>query len=286
MTTTPNTALPNTADAAYWNSPATRIWATGHERIDSILAPVLGAALAEAAPLPGERVIDIGCGSGTSVLALARAVGARGQVLGADVATESVAVARRRIAEAGLAQAAVVLGDAGSHPFPPGGFDLLFSRFGVMFFTDPVAAFGNLRAALRPGGRFCAAAFRAPAENPWVAGPAAAIRPLVPPQPPAEPDAPGQFGWAREAYVRTILEGAGFADVALAPRDLRFRVGADAAEAATAALSMGQAARALLDAEAATREAARAALEAFFRPHEGLEGVVLPAAIWLVTART
>jgi SAM-dependent methyltransferase len=194
-------------------------------------------------------------------------------------------VAQRRIAEAGLAQASVLLGDAASQPFPPGGFDLLFSRFGVMFFPEPVAAFRHLRAALRPGGRLCAAAFRAPAENAWIAGPAAAIRPLVPPQPPAEPDAPGQFGWAREAHVRAVLEGAGFAGIALAPRDLRFRLGEDAAGAAMAAMSIGQGARALLGADAATREAARAALEAFFRLHEGPEGVTLPAAIWIVTAR-
>jgi SAM-dependent methyltransferase len=279
------TTTPDTADAAYWNSPATRVWATGHARIDAIFAPVLAAALDAAAPRPGERVIDIGCGSGTSVLALAEAVGPGGRVLGADIATESVAVARRRIAEAGLAQAAVLLGDAGSHPFPPGGFDLLFSRFGVMFFDQPVAAFRNLRAALRPGGRFCAAAFRAAAENPWVTTPAAALRPLVPSPPPAEPDAPGQFGWAREAHVRAILNGAGFTDITLAPRDLRFRLGDDAAGAAEVAMSIGQGARALLGADAATREAARAALEACFRPHEGPEGVALGAAIWIITAR-
>ncbi|TDH63709.1 class I SAM-dependent methyltransferase [Dankookia rubra] len=208
----------NTADAAYWNSPATRVWATGHARIDAIFAPVLAAALEAAAPRPGERVLNIGCGSGTSVLALAEAVGPGGQVLGADIAAESVAVARRRVAEAGLAQAAILLGDAGSHPFPPGGFDLLFSRFGVMFFDPPAAAFRNLRAALRPGGRLCAAAFRAAAENPWTTAPAGAISHLVPLPPPARPDAPGQFGWAREAHVRAILDGAGFTDIALVPR--------------------------------------------------------------------
>ncbi|MFC7473773.1 class I SAM-dependent methyltransferase [Dankookia sp. GCM10030260] len=279
------TTIPNTADTAYWNSPATRVWATGHARIDAIFAPVLAAALAAAAPQPGERVIDIGCGSGTSVLALAAAVGPGGEVLGADVAAESVAVARRRIEQAGLTQAAVVLGDAGSHPFPQAGFDLLFSRFGVMFFADPVAAFRHLRRALRPGGRFCAAAFRAPAENPWVTGPAAALRPLLPPQPAAGPDAPGQFGWARAAHVRSILDGAGFGDVALTPCDLRFRLGEDAAGAAEAAMSIGQAARALLGADAATRDSARMALEAWFRPHEGPDGVALPAALWIVTAR-
>ena len=257
------TSIPDTAGVAYWNSPATRVWATEHARIDAIFAPVLAAALGAAAPQPGEKVMDIGCGSGTSVLALARAVGPEGRVVGVDVATESVAVAQRRIAEAGLAQASVLLGDAASQPFPPGGFDLLFSRFGVMFFPEPVAAFRHLRAALRPGGRLCAAAFRAP----------------------AEPDAPGQFGWAREAHVRAVLENAGFAGIALAPRDLRFRLGEDAAGAAMAAMSIGQGARALLGADAATREAARAALEAFFRPHEGPEGVTLPAAIWIVTAR-
>ncbi|RAI56121.1 class I SAM-dependent methyltransferase [Roseicella frigidaeris] len=278
-------AGPDTDAAAFWNGPMTRAWASEHACIDALFAGVLDLALAAAAPRPGERVIDIGCGSGTSLLALAERVGPSGRVLGLDLARESVAVAQRRIAAAGLRQAAAEIADAGAHPLPAAGFDLLFSRFGVMFFAEPVAAFRHLRAALRPGGRFCAAAFRAPEANPWTSAPAAAIRGLVPPQPPPPPpDAPGQFGWARAERVRGILEGAGFAAVQVTPRDLGFRLGADPAAAARTAMTFGAVSRALFEADAATRATAQMGLETFFAAHQGAEGVVMPAAIWIVTA--
>ena len=116
-----DTAGPNAPQAAYWNGPSTRAWATHHARIDARFAPVLARALDRAAPRPGARVLDIGCGSGTSTLALAERVGPQGAVLGLDIAADLVAVAERRIAAAGLAQARVMLADAATHPFEPGG---------------------------------------------------------------------------------------------------------------------------------------------------------------------
>ena len=280
MTTNPD------ADAAcFWNSPMTRAWATEHARVDALFAGVLERALEAAAPRPGERVIDIGCGSGTSVLALAERVGAEGQVLGLDLARESIAVAQRRLAAAGHRQARAEVGDAARYPLPAGGFDLLFSRFGVMFFPNPVAAFRHLHAALRPGGRLCATAFQAPTANPWTSAPAAALRPLLPPQPPAQPDAPGQFGWARAGRPAEILEGAGFREVRVTPQELGFRLGPDAATAARTAMTFGAVARALFEADAATCATAQMALETFFAGHQGPDGVVMPAAIWIVTAR-
>ena len=281
--------MPDPADNArerdYWNSPATRAWAREHDRIDSLFAEVLALVLDRAAPQPGERVLDIGCGSGTSVLALAEAVGPTGRVLGADIAAESVALAGARIAAAGLAQAQVVLADAAAHPFEPAGFDLLFSRFGVMFFANPVAAFAHLRRALAPEGRVAMAAFRPGAENPWATAPVAAVRPLLPPMPPPDPEAPGQFAFGDSARVRRILDGAGFGDIRLEPRDLGMRLGADPREAADFALTVGQTVRALVGAPDSLRAEVRAALEAWFCGHEGPEGVVLPGAIWLITAR-
>lgn len=270
----------------FWNSPATRVWAEAHDRIDAVLAGVLPLLLDAAAPAPGERVLDIGCGSGTTVLAFAEKVGTTGRVLGADIAEASVAVAGRRIAEAGLAQARVVLADAATEPFPPGGFDLVTSRFGVMFFGDPVAAFANLRRALAPGGRLAMAAFRSPADNPWASAPAAAVRHLVAAKP-AGPEDPGQFAFADPARVQRILDGAGFRDVVLTPADPMMRLGADAEAAAEAAMTMGPSRRALdaMDAPAALRAEVRAALLAFFRDHEGPGGVTLPGGIWLITAR-
>ena len=119
---------------------------------------------------------------------------------------------------AGLAQARVLLADAATHPFAPASFDLLFSRFGVMFFLDPVASFGHIRGALTPGAAVVLAAFRSPAENAWTTGPVAAVRGLLPPGPPPGPEDPGQFAFADPDRVRRILLGAG-ADPAIADKD-------------------------------------------------------------------
>lgn len=278
------TESPNAPQAEFWNGPLTRAWARQHERIDARFAPILERLLARAAPQPGESVLDIGCGSGTSTIALAGRVGPGGRVLGVDIAAESVAVAQRRIAAAGLAQAEVALADAATHPFPPGRFDLLVSRFGVMFFLEPVAAFTHLRAALRPGARVVLAAFRTAAENRWTSGAAAAVRDLVPFPPPPGPEEPGQFAFADPARVERILHDAGFSAVALASEDLPMCLGSDATEAADFAMTLGQVSRVLQDAPDPLREAVRDRLRAFYRAAEGPDGVVMPAAIWLVTA--
>ncbi len=268
----------------YWNSEATRRWVTEQTRIDRLFAGVTEAALAAAAPMPGESVLDIGCGTGTTLLRLARAVGPGGRVLGVDISEQQLALARRRIAEAGAAQARVVLDDAGTHDFPPASFDLGFTRFGVMFFADPVAAFSNIRRAMKSGGRLALAVFRPGPDNPWATASIAAIRHLVAPPAPSGPEEPGQFAWGDPARVRRILGGAGFRDVALTPLDLPVTLGANAAEAAEFATYIGQGARLLHGLPDATRDAARASFEAFFRQHEGPGGVSLPGGLWLVSA--
>ena len=161
-----DTASIATAQRAYWNSEATHRWVTEQAQIDRLFAGVTEAALAAAAPKPGEHVLDIGCGTGTTLLRLAAAVGPSGRALGVDISEQQLTLARRRIAEAGTAQASVVLHDAATYQFPAAGFDLAFTRFGVMFFADPVAAFTNIRRALKPGGRLALAVFRPGTDNP------------------------------------------------------------------------------------------------------------------------
>jgi SAM-dependent methyltransferase len=268
---------------AYWNSEATRRWVTEQARIDRLFAGVTEAALAAAAPKPGEHAIDIGCGTGTTLLRLAQAVGPTGRALGVDISEQQLALARQRIA--GLAQASAAHEDATVYAFDPGAFDLVFTRFGVMFFADPIAAFTNSRRALKSGGRLALAVFRPGSENPWTTASLAAIRHLVPPLTPPGPEDPGQFGWGDPARVHRILGGAGFRDVALTPLDLPITIGANAAEAAEFALFIGQGARALNGASDETRAAARTALEVFFKAHEHPDGVSLPGALWLVSAR-
>ncbi len=275
------------AEVEYWNSAATRAWAEQHERQDRALASLATAALERAAVVPGERVLDIGCGSGTTVLELARRVGPGGRVLGADIAQASVARARERIAAAGLRQAEVICADAASHAFPPAFADLVFSRLGVMFFGDPVAAFANVRRAVKPQGRLTVAVFRSQSENPWPAAPHQAVRHLLPPPPPGRQEMP-MFSWSDPARVRQILEGAGFHEVLLTPVDLDYRLaGPDGgvAEAADFAMLFGPLTRFLPDLPAEKRDAVRPALEEFFRGHLTPQGVALPAAFWVVQAR-
>jgi SAM-dependent methyltransferase len=285
MTTAPITS-PSNAQAEYWNSPAARPWAEQHERQDRALASLATVALDLATPQPGEHVLDIGCGSGTTVLALAARVGPRGHVLGADISEQSVARARARIAAAGLPHAEVILADVATHPFVAGSFDLAFSRLGVMFFNDPTAAFANVHRAMQPAGRLALAVFRPASENPWPSAPLAAVRHLLPPMPAPAPDEPGLFSWGDPARVQRILEGAGFREVALTPVDLDYQLAGagGAAEAAEFALLFGPLTR-VSGLSAEQREAVRATLEGFFQRHATPQGVALPSAFWIVQAR-
>ena len=258
---------------------------TEQARIDRLMADVTEAALAAAAPKRGERVLDVGCGTGTTVLRLADGVGPSGRVLGVDISEQQLALARQRVAAAGVNQAQLVLDDAATHHFAPETFDLGFSRFGVMFFADPVAAFRNIRGAMKRSGRLLLAVFRTGLENPWATASVAAISHLVPPPAPLGPEEPGQFSWSDPARVKRILGSAGFRNVMMTPLDLSFVMGRNAAEAAEFATFIGQGARLLHGQPDETRQAARVAFEAFFKPHEGPNGVTLPGALWLVSAQ-
>jgi len=278
----------NAREVQYWNSPHTRVWVDEYQAIDRLLADSTRAALDHAAPKVGERVVDIGCGSGTTVLELAARVGPSGYVLGADVSKPSVEKARERVAAAGVHQAEIVLCDVSTHIFPANSFDLAFSRFGVMFFADPVATFANIHKAMKPDGRLALAVFRRLQENTWAMATVAAIRHLLPPITPPGPEEPGQFSWGDAARVRRILETAGFQDVSLSPRDPAMPLAGPggAAEAASFMSRIGPVVRAMSDASEGQRKEVRAALEAFFRSHEGPQGIAFQGAIWIVTARS
>ena len=277
----------NAAQIAYWNDRAAVTWTTFQERLDTLFEPLTALALDAAAPAPGERIIDIGCGCGATVLALAGRVGPTGQVLGLDISEPMAARARERIGDAGLANAQVVVSDAAVHAFPPASADLLFSRFGVMFFADPTAAFANLRGAIRPGGRLLCAAWRPLAENPWFTVPMQAARALLPPQPPADPDAPGPFAFANPDRTSGIFRDAGWRDVALTRQDvpMRFAAAGEIDRATEFATRVGALARMLAEVDPALRPRIRSAVADALRAYDSPAGISLSGSIWLISAR-
>jgi ubiquinone/menaquinone biosynthesis C-methylase UbiE len=276
----------NAAQIEFWNSVAARAWADQYARMDRAVAAITKELLEMAAPQPGERVLDIGCGAGTTVLELARRVGPSGNVLGADVSEPSVARARERIAAAGLRHAEAVVADASVHPFAPDAFDLAFSRFGVMFFRDPVAAFANVRRAMKPSGRLALAVFRAARKELWPSASLEAVRHLLPPIPTPGPEEPGPYSWADPARVHRILEGAGFSGVSLSPFDPVIPLAGPSgeAEATDFVMAMGPLMRVLPSLSAAQREKVRETLGTYFKGHTTPQGVVLQAEIWVVRA--
>jgi SAM-dependent methyltransferase len=209
----------NAEQIAHWNERSGLAWAELTKLLDRQIEGIGERVLEVLAPRPGERLLDVGCGCGQTTVARGRAVGPAGRVVGLDVSHPMLEVARRRVAEAGLAQVELVEADAQTHALEAGAFDGLFSRFGVMFFADPVAAFGNLRRVLVPGARLAFACWRSPAENPVMTTAMTAARHRFPPLPTPVPGAPGPFAFADDGRVRALLEAAGFAEVAIAPHD-------------------------------------------------------------------
>ncbi|HKR86574.1 MAG TPA: methyltransferase domain-containing protein [Phenylobacterium sp.] len=273
---------PNAAQAAYWNEAAGRSWAEFQKGLDLQVAPLGRRAMAALAPAPGERILDVGCGAGETSLELARAVGAGGAVLGVDLSEPLLDVARRRIA--GVAGLKVAQGDAQVFPFEPGTFDAAFSRFGVMFFENPAAAFTNIRRALKPGGRLAFVCWRTPGVNPIMRLPMEAAGTLVPPPAPQEPGAPGPFAFADPDRVRGILADAGFEAVEITPHDEKVGSG-DLETALALALRIGPLG-AILRENPELREPVRPRVRATLAAHDGPEGPKLDAAVWIVTARS
>jgi SAM-dependent methyltransferase len=274
----------NAAQIEHWNGPAGETWVKLQERLDSQLAPLGRLAMDRAEPRSGEAVLDVGCGTGETTLELSRRVGEVGKVLGIDVSRPMLSLARRRLEAAGLSQTRFEDGDAQTHSFPPASFDLVFSRFGIMFFADPVAAFRNLRGALGVRGRVAFVCWRHVVENPWVAVPMAAAFQHIPQPPPPPPDGPGEFSFADRDRVHGILSEAGFTDITIEPEDLLIG-GASLDVTVDTTLSMGPVGAALREADPTKREPVAHAVREAFAPYAGHGGVRLGAAVWIVQAK-
>lgn len=274
------------AEVFEWAGAMGREWVRHQDALDRQLAPAGEAGIRALAPARGERLLDLGCGAGATTAELARAVGPEGQVTAVDISPDLLAVARAR---SGCQGVAFIEGDAARLPLPEAAFDALFSRFGCMFFSEPVAGYANLRKALRPGGRAVLVAWRAMALNPWAAVPAAVGTELLGPGEAAPPGTPGPFAWAEPEVFRAILEGAGFTGIDAREERIELTVGMtgeeDAATRAAALMTrIGVLARRLRDQPEAMRAEATTRLARLLEPFERDDWVRLPAAIWVIRA--
>ena len=275
----------NADQIAFWNGVAGRHWTDRQSAQDIVLGPVTDKLIARTRAQAGQRILDIGCGCGAIAIELARQVGPSGHVLGIDISVPMLERARQLTPRE--LPADYVLADATVYPFDPASFDILVSRFGVMFFADPVLSFRNLRTALRPQGRLVFACWREPRENGWMMAPLMAVYKHVPKLPQLGPEDPGPFSFADEMRVKRILGEAGFTDIAMEACPLAFDVAAGRGlEAAVqGALEIGPASRAL---EGHPPEVVSAAIESIretLTPFVRGQSVLLPGAIWVVTAR-
>ena len=275
----------NSEQIAEWNGVLGEKWVAMREDLERFVVPFGNAALKAAAPQPGERAIDVGCGCGETSIELARRVGAAGAVLGVDVSQAMLAVARSRGALANCAHLTFSDGDA-SEAALPAYTDLLFSRFGIMFFSQPTPAFSHMRKSLRAGGRCVFACWRAPRDNPWAMTPLSAARTAMGITPaPADPDAPGPFAFADERRLRTILSGAGFGDVDVQRFDAAIAIGATPRSAAESVVQVGPVSRLVREVGAEHLPIILDAVERALAPLAAPDGhVSLNGSTWIASA--
>jgi SAM-dependent methyltransferase len=276
----------NTEQSRYWNEEGGAAWVDEQTHMDLMLAPFADAVYEAADIRPGERVVDIGCGCGVTTLRLAALVGDSGTAVGLDISTPMIERARQRAAELGLSNAQFVVADAQSAELPTPSFDVIASRFGVMFFEDPTVAFANLRRAARAGGRMAFVCWRTPAENVWASGVTGVLRDLLPPAPPPDPHAPGPFAFADAGRLRTILDDSGWSDVRIEPldREMVQFAGGTLEDAASRSLRIGQGGRALAGASGELRAKATVAVREYLAPQWTPDGILSNGAVWLVTS--
>ncbi|MBI1237951.1 MAG: methyltransferase domain-containing protein [Alphaproteobacteria bacterium] len=273
---------PNAAQIEYWNGKAGDTWAEFQERMDKNLAPMSETLLRAAALKPGERVLDIGCGCGATSLGAAEAVGPGGAVTGLDISEPMLALARKR--GAAMPQLDWSLADAATARFEST-HDAVISRFGVMFFADPTAAFTNIIRALKPGGRLAFVCWQDLRKNEWIALPMRAAMKHLPEQPPADPYAPGPGAFAEEARTIAILRDAGFTDVKMEPFTAIFPLGRDLDDAVLQTKTIGPLARLLVEVPKEQAKRALGAVREALEPRLTKEGVMLEAQYWLATGK-
>jgi len=265
-----------------WNGVAGRAWVDSQELLDAILKPFEALLVDAVVAGSGHRVLDVGCGTGSTTLAVARKLGACGRCTGIDISDPMVALARAR-AEREHTPARFLCADAQVHDFEPASFDVILSRFGVMFFGDPVRAFANLRRAATDGAELRFVVWRSASENPFMTTAERAAAPLLPNIPPRKPGAPGQFAFADQDRVHRILEESGWAGIDIRPVDVACTL--PEKDLVRYVTRLGPLGLVLQDADDRTRNEIIETVRAAFDPYVHGEDVRFTSACWLVAAR-
>jgi SAM-dependent methyltransferase len=278
------TSSSNIAQIEYWNTKAGETWAKFQEALDRQIQTLGLAAMDTLRPEKGEHIIDIGCGCGQTSLDLGSRVGAAGLVVGVDISKPMLEVALRRPRPAPNLRVTFKQLDAQSDDLGDGCFDAAFSRFGVMFFSDPVVAFANIRRSLNPSGRLVFVCWRPLNQNPWMREPLDAALPLLPPIAPFDPMAPGPFAFADAGRVQSILDEARFGSVKVGPFDAAIG-GANLEQTLQLALNVGPLAAALRESPERAETVANAVRDVLSK-YATPNGVLMPAAVWIVSAHS
>ncbi len=268
----------NSEQIEFWNGEAGDKWVAQQQVMDATLRPVSDTLLAQANPQAGEAALDVGCGCGDTSLALARS---GLSVVGVDISEPMLAHARTRV-EANQALE-FVQADAATEAFSTS-YDLILSRFGVMFFDDPVAAFANLKKHASDGGRLCFVCWQPPKLNAWVSAPMMAVKDLLPESAPMDPHAPGPFAFADAQRTQRLLEDAGWRDVQIDDLRWAMKLGENAEDAMRFATQIGPLAGALRELPESKHAVIRDRVLSAVKPHETADGVMMDAASWVVTA--
>ncbi|HXS79701.1 MAG TPA: class I SAM-dependent methyltransferase [Gammaproteobacteria bacterium] len=272
----------NAEQIALWNGAAGHGWVDAQESLDRVLEPFQHRIVEAVAARRPQSVLDVGCGTGSTTLAVSRLLAKRSTAVGVDISEPMIALARAR-AERENAPPRFICTDAQTYAFEPASFDMIVSRFGTMFFDDSVRAFENLRRAAAKGAGLAVIVWRRAAENPFMTTAERAAAPFLPDMPARRPDEPGQFAFADRDRVHAILEKSGWSDIDIRPLDVECRL--PLAELTTYLSKVGPASRAIqgLDERSRARviETVRAAFDPFVHGAE----VRFVAACWTVSAR-
>jgi SAM-dependent methyltransferase len=270
----------NEEQVALWNGMGGHAWVATQALLDELLRPFENLLVEAALASRAHQVLDVGCGTGGTTVAVARALGDQSHCVGIDVSQPMITAARSRPS---APPAQFICADAQVHPFAPASFDMIISRFGVMFFEDPAAAFRNLRRASKSDAALRLIVWRSAADNPFMTTAERAAGPLLPNMPAREPNAPGQFAFADSERIRTLLATSGWSEIDIQPLDVPCSF--PEKDLVSYFTQLGPLSRVLREVNDQTRARIIDAVRAAFDPFVHADEVRFTAACWNVGAR-